>query len=82
MFCLTLQLLVIERSSTKPKMSSKSSSMKTEVKEKKEGTARPAPRKPSRASRRGKKQNDKEVVKDSVEKNGAGDPVDMIFMDI
>lgn len=55
--------------------------MKNEVKEKNEANAKPAPRKPSRASRREKKNKDvgKEPV---VEKNGAGDPVDMIFMDI
>ena len=63
-------------------MSSKSSSMKNEVKEKNEANAKPVPRKPSRASRREKKQNNKNVGKNSVEKNGAGDPVDMIFMDI
>ena len=63
-------------------MSSKSSSMKTEVKEKTEANAKPAaPRKPSRASRREKKQKD--VGKGPVEKKKSGvDPVDMIFMDI
>ena len=56
--------------------------MKNEVKEKNEANAKPVPRKPSRASRREKKQNNKEEGKEAGEKSGAGDPVDMIFMDI
>ena len=72
-------VLVLERRSTR-RMSSKSSSIKNEVKEKNEANTKSAPRKPSRASRREKK--NKDVGKEPVEKNGAGDPVDMIFMDI
>ena len=53
--------------------------MKKEEKEKTDVTVKPAPRKPSRASRREKKQG-KDVAKEPVNQNG--DPVDMIFMDI
>ena len=60
-------------------MSSKTSTMKKEEKEKTDVTVKPAPRKPSRASRREKKQG-KDVAKEPVNQNG--DPVDMIFMDI
>ena len=56
--------------------------MKNEMKGKNEANAKPAPRKPSRASRREKKLSNKEGGKEAGEKNGAGDPVDMIFMDI
>ena len=53
--------------------------MKKEVKDKTVVNVKPAPRKPSRASRKEKKQN-QDVVKEPVKKSG--DPVDMIFMDI
>ena len=56
--------------------------MKNDVKEKNEGNAKPAPRKPSRASRREKNKKKDTGGKELAEKNGAGDPVDMIFMDI
>ena len=60
-------------------MSSKSSNMKKEEKEKPPANVKPAPRKPSRASRKEKKQG-KDVVKEPLNQNR--DPVDMIFMDI